>query len=98
MNHKPLSHLIAAARKAYAPPSLRVLPQPPLGFSTRLAARWAQARGPMGWGDLWERLSWWGASASVAVCLVAFAHQAMAPEPNPFDLLLEVQAVEMEIP
>ena len=90
-NHESLRKLIEAARKAQA------LPSPPessapFGFSTRVAARWAALPRRSGLADAWERLCWWGASASVAVCLLTFASQSLQPEPNPFDVLLEAQA------
>ena len=96
-SNQAIHQLIAAARKAYKPlpPTAQ---EAPFGFSTRVAARWAEARKHTGRGDVWERFCWWGAGASVAVCLAAFAHQALTPEPDPFDLLLEVQAVGAEVP
>lgn len=91
-NHEPLRKLIEAARKAHAPaPAPSEVPAP-FGFSTRVAARWASMSRRSGWADAWERLSWWGASTSVAVCLFAFVNQSLQPEPNPFDVLLEASA------
>ena len=90
-NNESLRKLIRAARKAQAQPIPSDSPVP-FGFSTRVAARWAAARGRSGWADAWERLSWWGAGVSVAVCLMAFVNQSLQPEPNPFDVLIEAQA------
>jgi len=93
MNAK-LSRLIAAARKAYAPapalPSDASLA--PFGFSTRVVARWrgAQKREP---GRTWEGLCWWGAAASVMICLLVFVQQHQT-EPTAFELLLNVEAGE----
>lgn len=93
-----LGKLIIAARKAHQPQSTPT-PQPaPVGFATRIAARWAEAGRRNGWADVWERLCWWGASASIAVCLLVFAQKTMTPEPSAFDLLLEVEAVDSELP
>jgi len=91
-NQEPLRKLITAARKAQAPPLTQSDLPAPFGFSTRVAARWTVTRGRSNWAELWERLCWWGAGASVAVCLVAASYQSLAPEPNPFDVLLEAQA------
>ena len=90
-NHESLQKLIKAARKAHAPPAQSDMPAP-FGFSTRVAARWVTARGLSNWTEPWERLCWWGAGASVAVCLVAAGYQSLAPEPNPLDVLMEAQA------
>lgn len=89
-NHESLQKLIKATRKAHAPPVQSDMPVP-FGFSNRVAARWATACGPSNWVELWERLCWWGAGAIVAVCLVAAGYQSLAPEPNPFDVLMEAQ-------
>ena len=91
-NHETLRKLIEAARKAHAPSPAPSALAAPFGFSTRVASRWAAARGKSNWAEHWERLCWWGASASVAVCLFAFVNQSLQPEPNPFDVLLEAQA------
>lgn len=93
MNAK-LSRLIATARKAYAPaqsPPGEVR-HAPFGFSTRVVARWrgAQKREP---GRTWEGLCWWGAAASVTICLLVFVQRYQA-EPTTFDLLLNVEAGE----
>src|SRR5262245_44393913 len=85
-----LRKLITSARKAHTP-----APPPPseipFGFCSRVAARWADAP-RRSFADFWERLCWWGAGVSVAVCLVAFAAHSLQPEPNPFDVLLESEA------
>jgi hypothetical protein len=91
-NNESLRKLIEAARRAPAVTPIPSDSPAPLGFSTRLAARWAAERAHSGWADAWERLSWWGAGASVAVCLFAFVNQSLQPEPNPFDVLIEAQA------
>lgn len=95
-NNEPLRKLIQAARKAHAGPAPAETPAP-FGFSTRVAARWAAARGKSNWAEHWERLSWWGASASVAVCLFAFVNQSLQPEPNPFDALIESPADSLDL-
>jgi hypothetical protein len=90
-NHEPLRKLIGAACKAQplapAPTDMTA----PFGFSTRVAARWAAARGRSSPVDAWERLSWWGAGASVALCLLVFVGQSSQPDPNPFEVLIEAQ-------
>ena len=98
MNKQPLQELIASARKAYAPSSAPPAEAAPLGFATRIAARWSAARRHPARGDIWERFCWWGASVSVAVCVAAFAQQALSPEPNAFDLILGIQASDPELP
>jgi hypothetical protein len=50
-----------------------------------------------GLADAWERLCWWGAGASVAVCFMAFVSQSLTPEPNPFDALIETPADVLEV-
>ena len=42
----------------------------PPGFATRVAARWANAPRERGWFALWERAVGWGATVTVAVCLL----------------------------
>ena len=91
-NNEPLRRLIQAARKAHAPPLAPSDLPAPFGFSTRVAALWVAVPRRAGWADAWERLCWWGAGASVAVCLFAFVNQSLQPEPNPFDVLLESTA------
>ncbi len=98
MDKQQLQKLIANARKAYAPQSAPVATAAPFGFATRIAARWSEVRKPPGHGDIWERFCWWGASVSVAVCVAAFAYQALSPEPNAFDLVLGIQASDPELP
>lgn len=97
MDKQPLQKLIAAARKGYAAQSAPPTEAAPLGFSTRIAARWSAARRHPARGDILERFCWWGASVSVAVCVAAFAQQALSPEPNAFELVLEIQAPEPEL-
>lgn len=92
MSNESLRKLIQAARKAPMPTEAPPVSTAPFGFSTRVAARWAALPKRSGLADIWERLCWWGASASVAVCLTAFVSQSLQPEPNPFDVLLEAQA------
>ena len=84
-----LRKLILAARKAHVPLAAPFDTPVPFGFSTRVAARWVAVRGPSNQANLWERLCWWGASVSVAVCLTAFVSQSFQPEGNPFDPLME---------
>lgn len=93
-----LHKLIVTARQAYAPQSAPAATAAPFGFATRIAARWVGARRHVSRGDLWERISCWGASVSVAVCVAAFTQQMLQPEPNVFDLVLEMQAVDSELP
>ncbi len=64
----------------------------PLGFATRVAARWKAAgpqRSPV---DFLERCCWWGASVSVALCLLTFGLRPASAEPRGFDWLLQVPA------
>ena len=89
--NEPLRKLIQAARKAHAPAPRPPEMPAPFGFSTRVAACWAAAGGKPNWAEHWERLCWWGASASVAVCLFAFVNQSLQPEPNPFDVFIEAR-------
>ena len=96
-NKQTLQKLILAARKAHTPQAPLATQEAPLGFSTRVAAHWAATRERSSWGDLWERLCWWGASASLAVCLLAFVNHSLQPDPNPFDVLLEAQANDADL-
>ena len=91
-NRESIRKLVVAARKAHAPQPADKLAVAPFGFATRLAAFWAAKPRRLNWTDAWERLCWWGAGASVAVCLIAFVNQSMQPDSNPFDVLLEAQA------
>ena len=95
-NPDALQKLIRAARKA---PLASVPPEPsaPFGFSTRVAALWVAGRGRSGLSDAWERLCWWGAGVSVAVCVLAFVGQSLQPEPNPFDELIDAPATVLEV-
>jgi len=95
--NEPLRKLIRAARKVHAPTPAPSDLMAPFGFSARVAARWAAARAESNWAAHWERLCWWGASASVAVCLFTFVNQSLQPEPNPFDVLIEVQADAVDL-
>lgn len=97
MNNESLRKLIQAARKAPMPTEAPPVSTAPFGFSTRVAARWAALPKRSGLADIWERLCWWGAGASVAVCLLAFAGQSLQPEPDPFDALMEAPADVLEI-
>ena len=98
MNRESLRKLIVAARKAHSPGCVPTPASAPFGFATRVAARWADARHRVSRGDLWERFCWWGASVSVAVCIAAFSYQELRPEPNAFDLILDAQALDSELP
>jgi hypothetical protein len=95
-NNESLRKLIETARRA--PPAPAPLDSTvPFGFSTRVAARWAAGQGNARRADVWERLCWWGAGASVVVCLSAFAGQSLQPEPDPFDTLMEAPADVLEM-
>ena len=82
-----IDKLIQLARKAYKPVPRETPQSSPLGFSTRVAARWAESRRATT-ADLWQQLCWWGATASVLVCLSTAAYRVTVPEPNAYDLLL----------
>ena len=97
-NNESLRKLIRAARQASSPTPAPSDSPVPFGFSTRVAARWATGERRVGRAEVWERLCWWGAGASVAVCLMAFASQSLQPEPDPFDALMEAPAEVLEIP
>jgi hypothetical protein len=92
-----LRKLIQAARKAPAPAPPPADSPAPFGFSMRVASHWGMSRGPSSLADAWERLSWWGAGASVALCLLVFVGQSLRPEANPFDELMETQAEAGEV-
>lgn len=66
----------AEAREDARPPAPD---EPPIGFATRVAARWAaeRKRGV----NLWERLCWFGAAAAIVVWVGAATLQS---EPDPF--------------
>ena len=93
-----LNKLIVAARKVQPPKSAPASIEIPFGFATRVAARWADSPRAVRGGDLWERFCWWGAAASVVVCLGVFSIQKLQPEPNVFDLVLDARAVDSDLP
>jgi len=65
----------------------------PIGFATRVAARWAETpKGSVA--DAWERLAWWGGGLAAAACVFAITLHRPEPEPTGFDLLLREPAVE----
>ena len=104
-----LKSLLQLARKADRNAGLQTGPSPeragletgatvraPFGFSTRVAARWAaEGRKPSA-ADLWQRLCWWGATASLLVCLTSAIYRASLPEPTAFDVLLEEPGMEVD--
>jgi anti-sigma-K factor RskA len=96
-NNESLRKWIQAARKAPPPTPAPPDSPAPFGFSTRVAARWTAARGRSGRADAWERLSLWGASASVALCVMAFVGQSFQQEANPFDSLIDTPADPLEM-
>lgn len=84
-----LDRLLALARRATTPAASESR-SVPFGFSGRVAARWAQAGGGDGPGDFLERWCWWGASVSVAACLLTLALRPADPQPRLFEYLLQV--------
>jgi|GEM_PF-5725822 len=72
-----------AARRADASPAETAsVAELPVGFATRVAARWASTPVPGEW-ELWDRVTRWGVGVAVVVCLVAFA---MRPSESDRDL------------
>ena len=98
LNRDSLDKLIVAARKALPPKSAPAPIEIPFGFATRVAARWADSPRAVRGGDLWERFCWWGAAASLVVCLGVFSYQELRPEPNVFDLVLDARALDSDLP
>jgi hypothetical protein len=94
---KQLQRLLRLARKAERPVGEPGLLEAPLGFSTRVAARWAEQRRRPALMSLWERACWLGAAASLVVCLSARVYQANLPEPDAFDVLMDAPMAETEI-
>ncbi|HZO86525.1 MAG TPA: hypothetical protein VFC26_14995 [Verrucomicrobiae bacterium] len=90
-----LQKLITAARKVRRLASAAPESEAPFGFATRVAARWAAQRRASA-ADVWQRLCWWGATASIAICLFSAVYRATLPEPNAFDLLLEQPVMEAD--
>ena len=97
MNAK-LKKLIAIARKAHAPSRQLAEEdvQAPFGFATRVIAQWSE-ESKQERGRVWERLCWWGAATSVAICLVVFVQQHARTEANAFDVLLNTPAEDAEM-
>lgn len=95
VHRRELKNLFALARRAQRQPVAAAEAHTvPLGFATRVAARWtSQARSPRT-ADLWERLAWWGAGAATAVCVVAMLLPRSAHEPTGFELLLATPQAE----
>jgi hypothetical protein len=85
MKTNALQKLLTSARKACQPPPPADPAEPPLGFATRVAALWRARQGGPRRADLWERCSWWGAGASIAICLILIVHHAVQPEPDALD-------------
>jgi hypothetical protein len=48
-------------------------PEPPFGFATRVAARWAAQGASSDPLLVWERLTRWGLAGALAVCLAVLA-------------------------
>jgi hypothetical protein len=61
----------------------------PVGFATRVAARWASTP-VLGEWELWDRVTRWGLALAVAVCVVAFAMRPSEPDRDltPFDQMV----------
>ena len=89
-----LERLLALARKGQPAPMEPAANEPPFGFSTRVAARWAASPRHSAAADVWERLSWWGSGLAAAACLLVLTFHQPAPEPTGFDLLLGALHVE----
>src|SRR5262245_12518744 len=89
---KRLNRLLDLARRAPPPAEDKDEPSltPPLGFATRVAARWTSSPRAATAADIWERLSWWGSGVAVATCMIVFAFYQHQPELSAFDLLLDV--------
>jgi hypothetical protein len=93
-SRKRLNQLLSLAKKAHRPMAEEIKLQAPLGFSTRVAARWASGERSLTPGDLWERLCWCGASVAAVVCLAAAVHHGLNPEPTAFEVLLDMPQQE----
>ena len=106
--NRSLKSLLQLARKANRRTGLQTGPSPeragletgatvraPFGFSTRVASRWAAESRPS-IADVWQRLCWWGATASLLICLSSAVYRAALPEPNAFDVLLEEPGMEVD--
>jgi len=98
MRKQALRKLLSVARKACREPDEPRHEPAPFGFAARVASRWSSIGNGPDWRDLLERFCWWGAGASVAVCLLACAYDATRPEPDAFDLVLNVQQADAQLP
>jgi hypothetical protein len=87
----PVDKLIESARKAPRPQAGESIAAP-FGFAARVAARWCENGRPFSVLDLYERLGWWGAGLSSAICLLTLVLRSDLNEPNPFDPFLGVDS------
>ena len=92
-----LQKLISTARKAPRRNAAALNEQAPFGFATRVAAQWAAESERANIANVWKRLCWWGATASLLVCLSSAVYRATLPEPTAFDSLLEEPALEGDL-
>jgi hypothetical protein len=95
MKGDSLNKIIASARKAHQAPFPSVA-EPPFGFATRVASRWAGEKRAVRALDIYERLGWWGAGLSSAICLCALLARNDVPRDNPFDPFLGVSTTVEE--
>jgi hypothetical protein len=65
----------------------------PLGFSTRVAAAWREARESDRRLELWQRVSWRGALASAVLCLGVALTQRQAGDDR-----VMIEAPDLEFP
>ncbi|MBI2929473.1 MAG: hypothetical protein HYY24_27735 [Verrucomicrobia bacterium] len=97
-HRRQLKTLFALARHARTQPvHVAEAQAAPLGFATRVAARWGGQARRLRPADLWERLAWWGAGAAVAVCVVAMLLPRPEQELTSLDLLLATPPAEQEL-
>ena len=93
--NRSISNLLRLARRAYKSPPAPSPQASPYGFSTRVASRWA-ASGRANTVYVWQRVCWWGATASLLICLSSAVYRATLPEPTAFDLLLQEASIQTE--
>lgn len=89
-----LERLLEAGRR---PPGLEPSAAAPLGFSTRVAARWAADRSTVSVLRLWEELSRRAACRLAIVAVVAglTAWASWRPAPTDVDAVLETELLSM---
>ena len=85
-----LNRMFALARRAPQPTPVALTSEPPLGFTTRMAAEWSGQQARTALADRWEWLCWGGVAAAALVCLSVTGPHWWRPEPGIFEQVLNI--------